>query len=130
MFAHVYSPMSIRAQGHRALAQVKTGKAQVQEGQKHIFKTCNTKDPDLYLARYVRQNAPDTPPETRMPHLTEPQIQAFFDEATNTITYLLRDPGSNACAVIDSVLDFDYASGRTDTRSADAVIPGHQGSGP
>ena len=57
-----------------------------------------------------------------MPHLTEPQIQAFFDEATNTITYLLRDPGSNACAVIDSVLDFDYASGRTDTRSADAVI--------
>ncbi len=51
-----------------------------------------------------------------------PQVQAFFDEATNTITYVLRDPASTACAVIDSVLDFDYASGRTDTRSAEAVI--------
>jgi glyoxylase-like metal-dependent hydrolase (beta-lactamase superfamily II) len=51
-----------------------------------------------------------------------PEIHAFFDEATNTITYLVRDPQGSACAVIDSVLDFDYASGRTDTRSADAVI--------
>lgn len=51
-----------------------------------------------------------------------PEVQAFFDEATNTITYLVRDPHGSACAVIDSVLDFDYASGRTDTRSADAVI--------
>jgi glyoxylase-like metal-dependent hydrolase (beta-lactamase superfamily II) len=51
-----------------------------------------------------------------------PAVQAFFDEATNTITYLLRDPAGRACAVIDSVLDFDYASGHTDTRSAEAVI--------
>ena len=51
-----------------------------------------------------------------------PDVHAFFDEATNTITYLLREPNGSACAVIDSVLDFDYASGRTDTRSADAVI--------
>lgn len=51
-----------------------------------------------------------------------PLVRAFFDEATNTITYLVRDPQGIACAVIDSVLDFDYASGRTDTRSADAVI--------
>ncbi|HRK43827.1 MAG TPA: MBL fold metallo-hydrolase, partial [Gemmobacter sp.] len=51
-----------------------------------------------------------------------PKVQAFFDEATNTITYVLRDPASTACAVIDSVLDFDYASGRTDTRSAEAVM--------
>jgi glyoxylase-like metal-dependent hydrolase (beta-lactamase superfamily II) len=51
-----------------------------------------------------------------------PAVQAFFDQATNTITYLLRDPGGRACAVIDSVLDFDYASGHTDTRSAEAVI--------
>lgn len=49
-------------------------------------------------------------------------VTAFFDEATNTVTYLLADPTGNACAIIDSVLDFDYASGRTDTRSADAVI--------
>lgn len=51
-----------------------------------------------------------------------PDVHAFFDEATNTITYLLHEPNGSACAVIDSVLDFDYASGRTDTRSADAVI--------
>jgi glyoxylase-like metal-dependent hydrolase (beta-lactamase superfamily II) len=51
-----------------------------------------------------------------------PDVEAFFDEATNTITYLVADPQGSACAVIDSVLDFDYASGRTDTRSADAVI--------
>lgn len=51
-----------------------------------------------------------------------PLVHAFFDEATNTITYVVRDPEGHACAVIDSVLDFDYPSGRTDTRSADAVI--------
>jgi glyoxylase-like metal-dependent hydrolase (beta-lactamase superfamily II) len=51
-----------------------------------------------------------------------PKVQAFFDEATNTITYLVQDPQGRGAAVIDSVLDFDYASGRTDTRSADAVI--------
>ena len=52
----------------------------------------------------------------------KPVIKAFFDEATNTLTYVLRDPAGRACGVVDSVLDFDYASGRTDTRSADAVI--------
>jgi glyoxylase-like metal-dependent hydrolase (beta-lactamase superfamily II) len=52
----------------------------------------------------------------------KPDVTAFFDEATNTITYIVRDPNGRACAVVDSVLDFDYASGRTDTRSADAVI--------
>ncbi|TXI04520.1 MAG: MBL fold metallo-hydrolase [Pseudorhodobacter sp.] len=52
----------------------------------------------------------------------KPLVHAFFDEATNTITYLVQEPEGRACAVIDSVLDFDYASGRTDTRSADAVI--------
>ncbi len=52
----------------------------------------------------------------------KPDVYAFFDEATNTITYVVADPQGRSCAVIDSVLDFDYASGRTDTRSADAVI--------
>jgi glyoxylase-like metal-dependent hydrolase (beta-lactamase superfamily II) len=51
-----------------------------------------------------------------------PTIQAFFDEATNTVTYVVSDPQGTSCAVIDSVLGFDYASGRTDTRAADAVI--------
>ena len=51
-----------------------------------------------------------------------PAVHAFFDEGTNTITYVVQEPQGRACAVIDSVLDFDYASGRTDTRSADMVI--------
>lgn len=51
-----------------------------------------------------------------------PDVHGFFDEATNTITYVVIEPKGRACAVIDSVLDFDYASGHTDTRSADAVI--------
>lgn len=50
-----------------------------------------------------------------------PEIFAFFDEATNTITYVVRDPASDHAAIIDSVLDLDYAAGRTDTRSADLV---------
>lgn len=52
----------------------------------------------------------------------KPDVTAFFDEPTNTVTYLVADPTGSACAIVDSVLDFDYASGRTDTRSADAVI--------
>lgn len=52
----------------------------------------------------------------------KPIVKAFFDEATNTVSYVLRDPKGSACAVIDSVLDFDHASGRTDTQSADEII--------
>jgi glyoxylase-like metal-dependent hydrolase (beta-lactamase superfamily II) len=54
--------------------------------------------------------------------MMHPEVTSFFDDATNTITYVVRDPQGLACAVIDSVLDFDYASGRTDTKSADAVV--------
>ena len=49
-------------------------------------------------------------------------IRAFFDEATFTVSYLVWDPASKAAAVIDSVLNFDVKSGRTDTRSARAVL--------
>lgn len=49
-------------------------------------------------------------------------VKAFFDEATFTITYVVKDPTSKDAAIVDSVLDFDYASGRTDTHSADEVI--------
>ena len=52
----------------------------------------------------------------------QPGVNAFFDQETNTVTYLLTDPSSRVCAIIDPVLDFDYASGRTDTRSADQII--------
>ena len=51
-----------------------------------------------------------------------PDVKAFFDTATNTVSYVVKDPNSNKCAIIDSVLDFDYASGHTDTKSADEVI--------
>ena len=48
--------------------------------------------------------------------------QAFFDIATNTISYVVKDPAGTSCAVIDSVLDFDYASGQTNTKAADQLI--------
>ncbi len=54
--------------------------------------------------------------------LMSPTVKAFFDMATNTVSYVVRDPQGTACAVIDSVLDFDQPSGRTDTASADTVI--------
>ncbi len=52
----------------------------------------------------------------------KPEVKAFFDEDTNTISYVVKDPSSNACAVIDSVLDFDYAAGRISYESADEII--------
>ncbi|MGY9048503.1 beta-lactamase [Puniceibacterium antarcticum] len=52
----------------------------------------------------------------------KPDVTSFFDEATNTVSYVVKDPKGSACAIIDSVLDFDHASGRTDTRSADDII--------
>jgi glyoxylase-like metal-dependent hydrolase (beta-lactamase superfamily II) len=51
-----------------------------------------------------------------------PGIRAFFDEATNTVTYLVWDPATMEGAVIDPVLDWDNRSGEADTRSADAVL--------
>ncbi len=51
-----------------------------------------------------------------------PEVTAFFDDATNTVSYVVKDPNSNKVAIIDSVLDFDFASGHTDTKSADEVI--------
>ncbi|EAQ34159.1 beta-lactamase-like [Nitrobacter sp. Nb-311A] len=52
----------------------------------------------------------------------KPQVEAFFDPATNTISYVVKDPSSNACAVIDSVMDIDYAAGRITYDHADAII--------
>ena len=51
-----------------------------------------------------------------------PVVTAHFDEATNTITYIVRDPDSNHCAIIDSVMDIDYAAGRITYDHADALI--------
>lgn len=52
----------------------------------------------------------------------KPEVKAFFDPATNTISYVVRDPTTNACAVIDSVMDIDYASGRITYQHADEII--------
>jgi glyoxylase-like metal-dependent hydrolase (beta-lactamase superfamily II) len=51
-----------------------------------------------------------------------PTVTAFFDEPTNTISYVVADTSANKCAVIDSLLDYDAASGRTSTTSADRLI--------
>jgi glyoxylase-like metal-dependent hydrolase (beta-lactamase superfamily II) len=53
-----------------------------------------------------------------------PEIHAFFDEPTNTVSYLVADPASRQAAVIDPVLDYDPATGAFDTRSAAAVLAG------
>jgi glyoxylase-like metal-dependent hydrolase (beta-lactamase superfamily II) len=50
------------------------------------------------------------------------EIQAFFDEATFTVTYLVSDPATRVAAVVDPVLDYDPKAGRTATRSADAAL--------
>ncbi|NKE45324.1 MBL fold metallo-hydrolase [Roseomonas frigidaquae] len=52
----------------------------------------------------------------------KPEVTAFFDAPTNTISYVVKDPASNACAVVDSVMDIDYAAGRISHDSADAII--------
>ena len=51
-----------------------------------------------------------------------PEVYSYFDENTNAACYILKDPSSNACAVVDSILDFDVASGRTHTAHADMLI--------
>jgi len=51
-----------------------------------------------------------------------PEVEGFFDPASNTISYLVKDPESDACAIIDSVLDIDYAAGRITHESADRLI--------
>jgi len=51
-----------------------------------------------------------------------PEVEAFFDEDTNTISYIVKDPTSDACAVVDSVMDIDYAAGRITYAHADRMI--------
>ena len=53
---------------------------------------------------------------------TRPEVEGFFDEATNTISYIVKDPNSKACAIVDSVMDFDQAAGRITFEHADMLI--------
>lgn len=55
-------------------------------------------------------------------HRGVPVIKSFFDKQTNTVTYVIHDPETRRAAIVDSVLDYDPASGRTSFSSADAVI--------
>jgi glyoxylase-like metal-dependent hydrolase (beta-lactamase superfamily II) len=63
---------------------------------------------------------------TTIPHPVDlslkPDVTAFFDLPTNTVSYVVRDPNSNACAIVDSVMDIDYAAGRISYESADKII--------
>jgi glyoxylase-like metal-dependent hydrolase (beta-lactamase superfamily II) len=52
----------------------------------------------------------------------QPQIQAFFDHTTSTVTYVVYEAPGSACAIVDPVLDYDPTSGRTSTTAADRVI--------
>lgn len=58
-----------------------------------------------------------------------PDVTAFFDEATFTVSYVVADPATKRCAVIDSVLDFDPNSGRTSKESADRIVGFVRGAG-
>ena len=52
----------------------------------------------------------------------KPEVTAFFEETTNTVSYVVKDPASSACAIIDAVMDIDYAAGHIAYESADKVI--------
>nr|WP_281843146.1 MBL fold metallo-hydrolase [Sinisalibacter aestuarii] len=62
--------------------------------------------------------ATDYPVDTSV----KPEVKAFFDPDSNTISYVVKDPTSTACAVIDSVMDIDYAAGRISYEHADEII--------
>ena len=57
-----------------------------------------------------------------MDPIIKPDVFPFFDKQTATFSYIVKDPKSSACAVIDSVLNLDYNSGRTSNASADEII--------
>ena len=54
--------------------------------------------------------------------MSTPEVKSFFDNATNTVTHVIRDPASNKAAILDPVMDYDPKSGRRSTTSADEVI--------
>lgn len=74
---------------------------------------------ELTLQNPDNMNTANALPQT---DVQTPIVTPFFDESTNTMTYIVKDPDSNACAIIDSVWDFDYASGVTSYESADRLI--------
>ncbi|QPD00510.1 MBL fold metallo-hydrolase [Qipengyuania soli] len=72
---------------------------------------------DTVLAAAARQIE-----EARADKAKRPSIAGFFDEATNTVSYVVHDPATNVAAIIDSVLDYDAAAGRTSHGSANLIV--------
>ena len=72
---------------------------------------------DANLARAAAQVHAVLRGEIRTPH-----VQAFFDEPTFTASYVVHDPATKFAAIIDSVLDFNHAAGRTSFESADKIV--------
>jgi len=62
------------------------------------------------------------PPPFNPDFSIKPEVIAFFDEGSNTISYIVHDPGSRSCAVVDAVMEIDYAAGRLTFDGADAMI--------
>lgn len=62
------------------------------------------------------------PAEAAIDISVKPEVTPFFDEPTNTLSYVIKDPASNACAVVDSVMDLDYPSGSISFDGADQII--------
>jgi len=60
--------------------------------------------------------------DTPVTMTVKPEVEAFFDDATNTISYIVKDPESQSCAIVDSVMDIDYAAGRITFDHADTMI--------
>ncbi len=58
-------------------------------------------------------------PDPRLDQI--PEVEGFFDQATNTISYIVTDPETRECAIIDSVMDIDYAAGRITSHGADRI---------
>ncbi len=63
-----------------------------------------------------------TNPAASADSTVRPEVTGFFDEATNTISYVVKDPTSDACAIVDSVMDIDYAAGRIAFAHADRIV--------
>ena len=61
-------------------------------------------------------------PMTTVPTDPALQVEGFFDTATSTITWLVLDPDSRCCAIVDSVLDYDASSGRTGSAGAERLL--------
>ena len=57
-----------------------------------------------------------------MTEAQHPEVTGFFDPETHSVSYVVKDPGSPSCAIIDAVLDFDYSAGRTGHAAADHIV--------